>query len=250
MTARTPSTQEKYPEFLDDQRRFFDEIITREWHTYQNPDWDRRRRFEIDCLLRLVSPRRILDVGCGCGFHDVLMAERPGVESVIGIDYSEKSVEAANREYPHPKIGRHVEDIRQMAAGGGYDLVVSFQVIEHLSDAAAFLEDCRRQTAPGGYIAVVTPNFMRLSNRLRVLAGRQPLLGDPQHFREFVDTELIALGRELGLEYFGGFSYGIALRIPKLGFELLPVPVSLRLGRLFPSIADCLCVVFTHASPR
>ena len=26
------------------------------------------------------TPRRVLDIGCGCGFHDVLMAERPGVE--------------------------------------------------------------------------------------------------------------------------------------------------------------------------
>ena len=44
MTKSAPSTQEKYPEFLDDQRQFFDELITREWDTYQSPDWDRRRR--------------------------------------------------------------------------------------------------------------------------------------------------------------------------------------------------------------
>ncbi len=53
MTARAPSTQEKYPEFLSDQRRFFDELITEEWNTYQNADWDRSRRFEVDCLFSL-----------------------------------------------------------------------------------------------------------------------------------------------------------------------------------------------------
>ena len=248
--SRSLSTHEKYPDFRDDQRQFFDELITREWDTYQNPDWDRTRRFEIDCLFRLVSPRKVLDVGCGCGFHDVLMAEKPGVEGVTGVDYSERSVEAANRAYAHPNVRRNVEDIREMPTSGGYDLVVSFQVIEHLSDATAFLESCRRQAAPGGHVAVVTPNRMRLANRLRVLAGRQPLLGDPQHYREFVGAELIALGNNLGLEYFAGFAYGMTLRIPNTGLNLLPMPARLRLGHFFSSVADCCCVVFKHGSHR
>ena len=204
MTARAPSTQEKYPEFLSDQRRFFDELITEEWNTYQNADWDRSRRFEVDCLFRLISPRKILDVGCGCGFHDVVMAEKPGVEDVVGIDYSEKSIETANRMYPHRNVRRSVEDIGKMPARESYDLVVSFQVIEHLKDAAEFLRHCRRQTRPGGCIAVVTPNRLRLSNRLRILTGGKPKLGDPQHYREYVAPELVLLGTEQGLNTLRG----------------------------------------------
>ena len=246
MTKSAPSTQEKYPEFLDDQRQFFDELITREWDTYQSPDWDRRRRFEIDSLFRLVLPRKILDVGCGCGFHDVLMAEKPGVEEVVGIDYSEKSIETANRMYPHRNVQRRVEDISHAEARGQYDLVVSFQVIAHLTDAAAFLKNCRRQTAPGGYVAVVTPNRLRLSNRLRIRAGGLAQLGDPQHYREYVAAELVALGNDLGLEYSGSFAYGISLRIPKTDLNLLPLPASLRLGHMFSFMADCFGVVFRN----
>lgn len=247
---RIPSTQEKYPQFLDDQRQFFDELITREWETYQSPGWDMRRRFEIDRLFRLVSPRKILDVGCGCGFHDVLMAEKSGVEEVVGIDYSEKSVETANRVYAHHKVQRRVEDISQSAASERYDLVVSFQVIEHLTDAAGFLKNCRRQTAAGGHVAVVTPNRLRLSNRLRILAGGHAQLGDPQHYREYVPAELVALGHEQELEYFGSFAYGISLRIPKTNINLLPLPLSLRLGNLLPALAECFCVVFRRASQQ
>jgi 2-polyprenyl-3-methyl-5-hydroxy-6-metoxy-1,4-benzoquinol methylase len=248
VTKRSPSAQEKYPDFLNDQRQFFDELITREWHTYQSPEWDKRRRFEVDCLFRLVSPRKILDVGCGCGFHDVLMAEKSGVEEVLGIDYSEKSVETANRMYAHRNVQRRVEDISQTAASGRYDLVVSFQVIEHLTDAAAFLQNCQRQAAPGGYLAVVTPNRLRLSNRLRILAGGQAQLGDPQHYREYVPAELIVLGNEQGLEYCGSFAYGISLRIPKTNLNLLPLPASLRLGHLFSPLAECFCVVFKRGT--
>ena len=243
---RIASTQEKYPDFLDDQRQFFDEMITEEWHTYDNPEWDKRRRFEVDRLFRLVSARKILDVGCGCGFHDRLMAEKPGVELVVGIDYSQKSIEAANREYRHPNVRRHVEDIHRMTADGAYDLVVSFQVIEHLSDAAAFLESCRRQAAPGGHVAVFTPNRLRLVNRLRLLVGGQPKFVDPQHYAEFVCAEVIELGRERGLEYVSGFSYGMSLRIPWTNLMLLPTTASLRVGHSIPSWADCFCVVFKN----
>ena len=244
MTGGAPSTQEKYPEFLSDQRKFFDELITEEWNTYQNPDWDRSRRFEVDCLFRLISPRKILDVGCGCGFHDVLMAEKPGVEDVVGIDYSEKSIETANRMYPHRNVRRSVEDIEKMPASESYDLVVSFQVIEHLKDAGEFLRHCRRQTSRGGYVAIVTPNRLRLTNRLRIFLGTRPKLIDPQHYREFVFAELVMLGRELNLKHIGGFAYGMSLRIPKTRLQLLPSPASLRIGRLLPPMADCVCVVF------
>ena len=65
-------------------------------------------------------------------------------------------------------------------------------------------------------MAVVTPNRMRLANRLRILAGGQARLVDPQHYREYVPTELIAIGEELGLKYFASFAYGISVRIPEL----------------------------------
>ena len=238
------TTQEKYPSFLDDQREFFDEMITSEWHTYQNADWDMRRRFEVDCLFRLVSPRTVLDVGCGCGFHDVLFAEKPGVGSVTGIDYSEKSIDMANRTYLHPNVQRHVDDIGRMRAGEKYDLVVSFQVIEHLSNAGTFLLDCHKHTASGGHIAVVTPNRLRLSNRLRLLAGVKVKLGDPQHFHEYTAPELTKIGDEVGLKCVGGFAYGLTLNLPRIGVNILPSRLGLKLGRFFPSAADCFCVVF------
>src|SRR5215211_943037 len=92
--------------YREDQRAFFDQLVSESWDAYQDPLWDRTRRLEIDALFGVVAPRRILDVGCGCGFHDLLMAERPGVEHVDGIDYSPRSVEVAEREYPHPRVRR------------------------------------------------------------------------------------------------------------------------------------------------
>ncbi len=174
------------------------------------------------------------------------MAEKPGVEDVVGIDYSEKSIETANRMYAHRNVRRSVEDIGKMPARESYDLVVSFQVIEHLKDAAEFLRHCRRQTRPGGCVAVVTPNRLRLSNRLRILAGGKPKLGDPQHYREYVTPELVLLGTEQGLKYVAGFGYGISLRLPMTHLRPLPMAASLRFGHMFSIFADCFCVVFRN----
>jgi SAM-dependent methyltransferase len=173
------------------------------------------------------------------------MAEKAGVESVVGIDYSEKSIETANRVYPHHKVRRQVADIRDMLLSSGqYDLVVSFQVIEHLTDGGSFLADCCRLAKSGGFIAVVTPNRLRLPNRLRMLMGRQPKLGDPQHYQEYTSRELIELGANQELGYFGNFSYGLSARIPVAKINPLPVSAGLRIGHLVSSLADCICVIF------
>ena len=125
---------ERYPNFVRDQRQFFDELVTEDWHSYISSEWDYVRRYEIGRLFRRIQPTTILDVGCGCGFHDRVMAEYPFVREVIAIDYSLKSIEAAEREYPHPRVTRWVSDFAEFPRDRAFDLVVSFQVIEHLDD--------------------------------------------------------------------------------------------------------------------
>jgi 2-polyprenyl-3-methyl-5-hydroxy-6-metoxy-1,4-benzoquinol methylase len=242
MTAEPKNTQEKFPVYMEDQRRFFDELITTEWQTYQSQAWNLARQYEVDRIFERVSAQRILDVGCGCGYHDVLMAEKPGVGQVTGIDYSEQSVAVANREYPHPKVERHVANLFELPAGD-YDLTVSFQVIEHLTDAVAFLRACARQVHAGGWVAAATPNRSRLLNRLLPLAGRAPVLADPQHFREYNAAEMRAMVAAAGLEWQTTFGYGLSFVVPKLRCEIVPQRYAAKLGGLVPGIADLLCVV-------
>src|SRR4029077_8954923 len=64
---------------------------------------------------------------------------------------------------------------------GKFDLVLSFQVIEHLPDPVGFLGDLARRVAEGGELLVTTPN--------RLMSVSE----NPYHLREWTAGELLAL---------------------------------------------------------
>ena len=237
------SVHSRYPKLVEDQRQFFDELITEEWASYQSDAWDFSRRFEIESILRDCQPARVLDIGCGCGFHDAEFARRPFVQQVDAVDYSSASIQRANEAYPHPKVRRWVADLRSDRLDPTYDLVVSFQVIEHLADPSAYLQFAMMACRPGGPIAVVTPNVDRLDNRIRRWRGEPAVLVDPQHFREYSRRDLAALGRDHGLIPRRSFAHGLhSLTVPALTAK--DFRRATKLGAWLPSLANVIGVIY------
>jgi 2-polyprenyl-3-methyl-5-hydroxy-6-metoxy-1,4-benzoquinol methylase len=236
------SVHSRYEARLRDQRQFFDELIVDEWESYKNEAWDHTRRFEVDRILEKVRPRRILDIGCGCGFHDIEFARRPFVERVDAIDYSPRSVEKANEAYPHEKVFRRVADLAADRVEAGYDLVVSFQVIEHLPDADEYFKYAVAACRPGGVVAIVTPNGARLDNRIRRWRGQEPSMLDTQHFREYSRRELVDIGRLHGLQPAGHFGHTLhSFLYPRI--VAADYQRRTRLGAMLPGIANVIGVL-------
>ena len=241
------STHREYKDkgFIEDQREFFDKLITRDWDTYVNPEWDRERQCEVYKILNLIHKpvRTVLDIGCGSGYHDMIFAERDEIQSVVGVDNSFESIRQAEEHYPHKKVQRFVADIFSMDQiindSGKFDLVTSFQVIEHLKDPQAFLSACRQCVMGDGHVAVVTPNRLRFENRFRSILGRQPVLIDPMHFKEYSVPDLVTIGRNMGLEFVGSFAHSIYVPHLKL-------PFSLQIGTLLPGVATVIGVMFKN----
>jgi 2-polyprenyl-6-hydroxyphenyl methylase / 3-demethylubiquinone-9 3-methyltransferase len=102
---------------------------------------------------------RILDVGCGGGLLCEPLA-RLGA-TVTGIDAVAEGVEAARAhgEGEALAIDYRVTTAEALAeAGERYDAVVSFEVVEHTADRAAFLAALCDLVAPGGGLALSTLN--------------------------------------------------------------------------------------------
>jgi cyclopropane fatty-acyl-phospholipid synthase-like methyltransferase len=241
------SVQGRYPDFQKDQRQFFDSLITEDWESYFSPEWDSMRNWEVARLFRNINPEYILDVGCGCGYHDKVMADYPFVKRVDAIDYSQRSIEKAETYYPHPSVHREVSDFLSFSPGTLYDLVVSFQVIEHLQDIDSYFSCTKTFAKPTGYIAVITPNRSRIQNRFGVLKGRPPSLLDPQHFREYSIRDLISTGARHGLKVIDTFGHTVdTSNVPWL--NRLSVTARIRLGSFWPSIAHIVGVIYKRRS--
>lgn len=204
------SIQDRFTTYRADQREVFDAMATEDWASFSDPGAVSLWRFEADLLMRMVRPATILDLGCGVGFHDLEMARRPFVRHIEAVDYSARSIARARERFGHEKIRYAVADFADAAAvEGEYDLVVAFQVIEHLEDPEAFLKICRRHCRRGGRVAILTSNRLRPYNRKQIRMGKAAILEDPMHRREFDKGELAELGRRCGLRPVRVFGYAV-----------------------------------------
>lgn len=99
---------------------------------------------------------RILDVGCGDGFHlDLLRRHGHGDWQLTGVDLDARAVAAARRR------GLDVHEGRIERLGlprGSFDLAFMIQTVEHLDDPAATLRAVRDVLKPGGRLVIVTDN--------------------------------------------------------------------------------------------
>ena len=96
---------------------------------------------ELRKLLPPLKDRRVLDLGCGFGWHCRYAAEQ-GAREVVGVDISEKMLEEARRTTPQPSvryIRSAIEDIDFPA--GSFDVALSSLAFHYV---ASFAEICAR----------------------------------------------------------------------------------------------------------
>ncbi|MBI4299826.1 MAG: methyltransferase domain-containing protein, partial [Chloroflexi bacterium] len=106
--------------------------------------------------LAKVEGRRVLDAACGTGYGSRLLAEK--ATFVQGVDVSPESVLYAGQHYRSPNVAFSTMDIRYLAlASRSFDVVVSFETIEHIREADAFLGEVCRVLKESGEFIVSTP---------------------------------------------------------------------------------------------
>lgn len=105
----------------------------------------------------LARGRRVLDVGCGCGYGSYRLA-LGGAVSVLGADVSEEAIGFASERYRHPALRFRVADAARMEVGDRFDLVTCFEMIEHVDDAPEVLRRIAGAMSGDGVLLVSTPN--------------------------------------------------------------------------------------------
>ena len=150
--------------------------------------WFRRHEVVYQRLAPRCAGRDVLEAGCGEGYGADLIAEV--ARRVVAVDYDEFAVAHVLSRYPR------VEALQANLAelplpDASVDVVVNFQVIEHLWDQPQFVAECARVLRPSGLLMVSTPNRVTFS------PGRDTPI-NPFHTRELNAAELTELLLDAG----------------------------------------------------
>ncbi len=153
------------------------------------PDLDREGLIYVEHVVRyrfaaqLVEGKRVLDVACGAGYGCATLSNA-GAAEVVGVDRAAAAVEYAHRRYGG--MGRRFLacNATQMPfAAGSFDVVISFETLEHLGEQARFVDEVRRVLGDDGLFVLSTPNRLRYPK------------GNPFHVHELDDVEFEAFLR-------------------------------------------------------
>ena len=137
------------------------------------------------CALPLARRRRVLDAGCGAGYGALLLREG-GASLVVGVDNALEAIAYAREHYRVTGLHFLTGDCAALPFGTEqFDLVVAFEVIEHISDPVAFLHEVRRVLRRDGTLFLSTPN--------RRFSQEEREVPNPYHLKEYDEKEFQAL---------------------------------------------------------
>jgi SAM-dependent methyltransferase len=125
----------------------------------------------------------VLDLGCGSGYGAASIGEQ--AEHVVGVDVDGDAVAFAQQRYSRANVSfSRIEAGKELPfADNSFDVVLSFQVIEHVRDDGGYLKEAHRVLRPGGVVVLVTPDRQH-----RLMPGQRPW--NRWHVREYSGAQL------------------------------------------------------------
>ncbi len=128
--------------------RFLPEVTGEIWHEH----WHR-----YVLAMPLARDLRVLDAACGEGYGSALLGRV--AREVTGVDVAHDAVAHATRRYAGPGVRFAAASCTALPfPDASFDLVVSFETIEHLAAQREMLAEFRRVLAPAGVLMLSSPN--------------------------------------------------------------------------------------------
>lgn len=134
-------------------------------------------------VLDLVQNQRVLDISCGEGYGSALMRAN-GAANVTGADIDADIIARAGRVYGGAGLTFETADARAPLPfdDQSFDVVVSFETIEHIKEHDEFLGELARVLTSTGTLIISTPDK----------AQSDPDQPNPFHERELSEDEFLS----------------------------------------------------------
>ena len=108
---------------------------------------------------RLAQDKQVLEIGCNTGYGTKMLSQV--CRRIVGVDLSISAMQVAATRYAGENIGYLLVDgVRLPFADGEFELIISFQVIEHISNYNTYLSELKRVLAADGTVVLTTPNAL------------------------------------------------------------------------------------------
>ncbi|REJ82961.1 MAG: class I SAM-dependent methyltransferase [Bacteroidetes bacterium] len=137
-----------------------------------------RCQFAYEFAVAYVSGKEVLDVGCGNAYGTALMARH--AKKITGLDYDSETIQSNISKYKNiPNLDFIQGEIPPLPfEDKSFEVITSFQFIEHIHARKEFLAECMRVLKPGGKLLLTTPNAVK------------SLARNPFHVHEYTFPEM------------------------------------------------------------
>ncbi|MFE1441522.1 methyltransferase domain-containing protein [Streptomyces sp. NPDC058739] len=196
------------------------------------------------------GPSTVLDIGCGDGTAAATAAPLLAGHRLVGVDWSQDALRRARTRLPYAVRGELTGGGLPFGTGSA-DAVLFSEVIEHLVDPDAALDELRRVLRKGGHLMLSTPNLAAWYNRGLLLAGVQPVFSEVslraihgRPGREVVGHLRLYTARALG-EFVAASGFEV-VRLRGAPFHGVPRPLR-ALDRLACARAPLASILLLHA---
>jgi 2-polyprenyl-3-methyl-5-hydroxy-6-metoxy-1,4-benzoquinol methylase len=130
---------------------------------------------------QFVKGKTVLDTGCGAGYGSAFLAD--SAKEVVGIDISAKSIKYAKTHYRKENLKFKIMDVTNMDLfDRTFDIVCSFELIEHIENYERYLLEIRRVLKSNGIFIASTPNK-------KIYSSGMTKPKNPFHVKEFTLDE-------------------------------------------------------------
>ena len=128
----------------------------------------------------IAEGKTVLDIACGEGYGSALLASK--AKHVTGVDLSIEAIEHARTRYVKENLEFKVGNASEIPLpDAGFDLVVSFETIEHLAEQVEMIQEIKRVLRPDGILLISTPDKHNYSDTTGYT--------NPYHVKEFYQHE-------------------------------------------------------------
>ena len=121
---------------------------------------------------QFTSSKTVLDAACGSGYGSAILSES-GAQKEVGIDHSLEAIEYCEKNFKKANLEFKKQNCEKITLDTMFDVVISFETIEHLKNQDNFLTEIKRVLKDDGLFIVSTPNTDNYPS------------GNPFHNKEF-----------------------------------------------------------------